>query len=74
MSDTIIIIMYLQELWSEAVNYGTKRQTVSERRRHVLYVNIVVIFTLHSAPLLQSLQRSHHDAVFLGVVYLRVIV
>lgn len=39
--------------------YGTKRQTVPKGRRHVLYLHIVVMFTLDPTPLLESLQRPH---------------
>lgn len=55
---------YLHELRSETMYYGTKRQTIPEGRRHILDIDIVVIFTLYSAPLLESLQRSHRIAVY----------
>lgn len=61
---------YLHELRSETMYYGTKRQTIPEGRRHILDVDIVVIFTLYSAPLPESLQRSHHIGVLCAKVRL----
>lgn len=52
----------LHQVWSVAMDYGTKRQSVSKGRWHVLYFHIVVMFTLKSTPLLESPQRSHYSA------------